>query len=60
MPDAVVSTPQTPSVNKSTSQSQWQIAWKQFRKHRLAQIGGGLLIMLYLIAIFAPFLAPDP
>nr|WP_245557553.1 ABC transporter permease [Deinococcus peraridilitoris] len=56
----MVSTPQTPSVNKSTSQSQWQIAWKQFRKHRLAQIGGGLLIMLYLIAIFAPFLAPDP
>ena len=39
-------------------QSQTQIAWKQFRKHRLALVGGSILLLLALIAIFAPFLAP--
>ena len=40
------------------TQSQTQIAWKQFRKHRLALVGGTILGVLALIAIFAPFLAP--
>ena len=40
------------------SESQAQIAWQQFRKHRLALIGGVILIILFLMAIFAPFLAP--
>ena len=39
-------------------QSQWQIAWKQFRKHNLALVGGVILLLLALTAIFAPFLAP--
>ncbi|MBZ9749385.1 ABC transporter permease [Deinococcus sp. HMF7604] len=40
-------------------QSQFSVAWSQFRKNRLAQIGGSLLILLYLMALFAPFLAPS-
>ncbi|PYE53333.1 ABC transporter permease [Deinococcus yavapaiensis] len=40
-------------------QSQYGIAWRQFKKHRLAQIGGGVLILLYLLAIFAGFIAPN-
>ena len=40
------------------SESQAQIAWQQFRKHRLALIGGVILIALFLMAIFAPFLSP--
>ena len=41
------------------SQTQLAVAWGQFRKNRLAVFGGVCIILLYLIAIFAPFLAPD-
>lgn len=35
--------------------------WRQFRKQRLALIGGGILAALTLVALLAPFLAPqDP
>jgi peptide/nickel transport system permease protein len=53
-------TPTTPPVpRKARGQSQFSVAWAQFRKNRLAQIGGLLLMLLYVIAIFAPFIAPD-
>lgn len=45
-------------VLKRQSKSQSQIAWEQFRKHRAALIGGGFLILMYVIAAFAGFLAP--
>ncbi len=38
--------------------SQWQLMWWRFRRHRMALISGALLICLYLIAIFADFIAP--
>jgi peptide/nickel transport system permease protein len=38
--------------------SQWQLMWWRFRKHKLALIGGVILIIFYLIAIFAEFVAP--
>lgn len=38
--------------------SQWQLMWQKFRRHKLAMIGGCILLSLYLIAIFADFLAP--
>jgi len=44
---------------RARGQSQLAVAWAQFRKNRLAQIGGVLLILVYLMAIFAPFIAPD-
>ena len=38
-----------------------KLFWKRYRKHKLAVFGLIILIMLYLAAIFAPFLAPyDP
>ncbi|CAM3173013.1 ABC transporter permease [Deinococcus saxicola] len=40
-------------------QSQLSVAWGQFRKNKLAQTGGVLLILIYVMAVFAPFLAPD-
>lgn len=41
--------------------SQWQLMWWKFRKHKLAMAGTVVLALLYLIAIFAEFLAPyDP
>ncbi|CAM4175562.1 ABC transporter permease [Deinococcus marmoris] len=44
---------------RSLGQSQFSVAWGQFRKNRLAQTGGVLLILVYVLAIFAPFIAPD-
>jgi peptide/nickel transport system permease protein len=40
--------------------SQWQMMWQKFRRHKLAMIGGVVLIILYLSAIFADFVAPYP
>ena len=33
-------------------------AWKRFRKNRLAMIGMGFIILLILVAVFAPIIAP--
>ena len=41
--------------------SQWQLMWWKFRRHKLAMAGLFVIVMLYLIALFAEFLAPfDP
>lgn len=37
---------------------QWRLMWWKFRKHRLAMIGGVVTILLYLVVLFAEFLAP--
>lgn len=47
--------PQNLSVK---SKSNTQIAWEQFRKHKAAVIGGNILIGMYIISIFAGFIAP--
>jgi ABC-type dipeptide/oligopeptide/nickel transport system permease subunit len=38
--------------------SQSQLIWRKFKKHKLALISSGLLVVLYVVAIFAPFIAP--
>lgn len=38
--------------------SQWQLMWRKFRRHRLAILGGTLLLLLYLAALFCGFVAP--
>jgi len=38
--------------------SQWQLMWRKFKKHKLAILGGTILIIFYLIAIFCEFFAP--
>ncbi len=41
--------------------SQWQLMWWRLRKHRLAMVAGGVLILFYLTTIGAEFLATsDP
>lgn len=43
------------------SQSQWAIIWRQFKKNKLAVVGAGLILFLYMVAFLAPLLAPyDP
>ena len=38
--------------------SQWTLMWRKFRKHRLAMLGGSVTILIYLVVLFAEFLAP--
>jgi peptide/nickel transport system permease protein len=40
------------------SLNQWQLAWRKFRKHKLALIGLGIILTLILIAIVGPILLP--
>jgi peptide/nickel transport system permease protein len=41
--------------------SQWQLMWWRFRKHRLAIVSTIILIVFYIVAIFAGFFTPhDP
>ena len=40
------------------SESMWSIYVRRFRKHTLGKVGLGLLVVLYLVAIFADFLSP--
>ncbi|MDB6021630.1 MAG: oligopeptide transport system permease protein AppC [Pedosphaera sp.] len=39
-------------------ESPWGIFWKRLRRQRVALIGGIILILLYLAALFAGFIAP--
>jgi peptide/nickel transport system permease protein len=43
---------------RRAGKSQSRIVWEQFRKHKAALIGGGVLLAMYLMAAFAGFLAP--
>ena len=41
--------------------TQWQLVWWRFRKHKLALVSAGVLIVFYLVVLFADFLAyADP
>jgi peptide/nickel transport system permease protein len=40
------------------SLNQWQLAWRKFRKHRLALIGLGLIAFLIGVAVLGPVLLP--
>jgi peptide/nickel transport system permease protein len=38
--------------------TQWQLMWWKFRKHKMANIAGVVLILFYAVALFAEFVAP--
>ena len=41
--------------------SQWQLMWWKFRRHNMALAGAGVVLFLYLVAIFVePLLPPLP
>ncbi|MEM7444846.1 MAG: ABC transporter permease [Pseudomonadota bacterium] len=47
------------SANQVAIASQWQLTWWAFKKHKLAMVGLVVIAFLYLISIFAEFVAPD-
>lgn len=38
--------------------SQWQLIWRKFIRNRAAIVGGVIILLFYLMALFADFLAP--
>lgn len=40
-------------------QTQWQLMWKKFKKHKLALAAMTVLSILYLVGIFSEFFAPQ-
>ncbi|MFZ0826226.1 MAG: ABC transporter permease [Verrucomicrobiia bacterium] len=38
--------------------SPWQLFWRRLKQRRIAMVGGTVLIFLYLVALFAGFIAP--
>lgn len=45
-------------AEKIYTASQWQLMWWKFRKHKVAMVGGVVLIIFYLLAVFCEFIAP--
>ena len=46
------------NIQRVDSPSSWQLAWRRFRRHKLAIIGSAVIFLLVTAAIFAPFLTP--
>ena len=38
--------------------SQAQLMWWRFRKHKLALVSGGIIVLYYLITLFCEVIAP--
>jgi peptide/nickel transport system permease protein len=38
--------------------SQWQLMWWKFKRHKMAMLGGVVVLMYYFVALFAEFFAP--
>ncbi|MEM6428506.1 MAG: ABC transporter permease [Deinococcota bacterium] len=52
--------PQTVKDDSYYIASQWQLIWRKFRRHKLAIVGGSVIGLMYLGAIFAGFFALNP
>ncbi len=50
--------PSTESDVRVEVATQWQLMWWKFKKHKLANFGGILVLFFYFLAIFAEFFAP--
>ncbi|UED86274.1 ABC transporter permease [Streptomyces profundus] len=46
------------AVERHYTASQWRLVWWRFRSHKLAMAGAAVVLALYLVALFADFLAP--
>jgi len=54
-----ITPPSASSLNGArASKSQSRIIWEQFRRHKIALVGLGVLVVMYLMAMFAGFIAP--
>ncbi len=49
---------QTKEDEKRYALSQWRLMWRKFVRNRAALAGGVVIVLLYIAALLAPFLAP--
>ena len=56
--DVAAVTKLTPAQERIYFASQWRLMWWKFKRHRLAVISTGFLILIYGMLPFAEFLAP--
>jgi peptide/nickel transport system permease protein len=47
-----------PVPRVAESQSQWALMWRKFRRNRVALVGMAIVIIMYLVAAVAEFVAP--
>src|SRR5439155_8391715 len=56
---AISSAPKPAETIQTTAHlSPWQLFWQRLRRRRIAMVGGVILIVLYLMALLAGFIAP--
>jgi peptide/nickel transport system permease protein len=62
LPPTVLGAPTTSAAEERISvATQWQLMWWRFRRHRLAMVGGIVVLLFYLVVLIADFLAyADP
>jgi peptide/nickel transport system permease protein len=46
------------SLEEVYGASQWRLIWRKFRRNKMALIGGTVILLFYLGALFANFIAP--
>lgn len=56
--DQAPASPSKQSEEARYGLSQWQLMWRKFLRSKTAIIGGIMVVLFYLSAAFAPFLAP--
>jgi peptide/nickel transport system permease protein len=52
--------PRPPAIPVRPARSQWALAWRQFRRHRLGVLGASVFLLLCLSAVFASASPYDP
>lgn len=50
--------PAATAARKTESRSHLQLMWRQFRRHKVAMVAAIVLILFYVVALFAEFFAP--
>ena len=55
-----VETPESREDMRLLVAGQWQLMWWRFRKHKVAMVATAISLVIYLVAVFAEFLAPLP
>ena len=58
-PSTSSTAPATAALISHSSESQWTLVWREFRKRKLAVFALGVIVLLVTVSIFAPFLAGD-
>ena len=56
--DEALHAPEGEEYGSVKGRTQREIIWRRFRRHRLALVGGAVLILLYIAAIVTPWIAP--